>query len=57
MVHLIKLDPTALHGYTGVDPGFSKGRGGGGGNGSCRKGCALSHAKHVLPALANAGMS
>ena len=31
MVHLIKLDPTALHGYTGVDPGFSKGGGGGGG--------------------------
>ena len=31
MVHLIKLDPTALHGCTGVDPGFSKGGGGGGG--------------------------
>ena len=30
MVHLIKLDPKALHGYTGVDPGFSKGGGGGG---------------------------
>ena len=33
MVHLIKLDPTALHGCTGVDPGFSRGGGGGGGGG------------------------